>query len=543
MLKRLNILLLAILILSCSREQLTPEREESKFITGKILGYDGKPLELSHLIAKIYGNKMKELLIPTDKNGNFRIEYRKSDLKLSLMFTGVYHNSKSFEFYTMGLPKELELNVKLSPYVFFPEKEGLYVIGNFNNFSFTNNKIPMEIDDEGKYFAFLPNKSDTLFYQILGAIPHRSINGTMSHGYVYDGGGDYRSFIVSKDSIIKIVFDPDKLQKKAKKSVIKSNVNVMNELIGFEKVYYKILEDAFPIYQKTESVSDYVDFIGKKLLEYYKSHTKLQPNIKLELIQKIFYYTFGYQVPKEIFKYYLEQVPATSIIQKDFYLYIIYELVGSKDEKAKKYLVDLYENNVDENIRTDVLKELVRYYHQKKDKKNKMKFYNMLIEKYPNSKAAKYVIKDFSPDKKIEVGKMLPKFELKNLDNENEIINNEYLKGKYWLIDIWAIWCAPCIEEMKYLHDVYKRFGGNKFQIFSISFDARPEDVNEFRKGKWKMPWLNAFAKGAFDGEIGTKFEVMGIPSPILIDPNGKIIELEKLRGDLLKKTLEKYLK
>ncbi len=543
MLKRLNILLLAILILSCSREQLTPEREESKFITGKILGYDGKPLELSHLIAKIYGNKMKELLIPTDKNGNFRIEYRKSDLKLSLMFTGVYHNSKSFEFYTMGLPKELELNVKLSPYVFFPEKEGLYVIGNFNNFSFTNNKIPMEIDDEGKYFAFLPNKSDTLFYQILGAIPHRSINGTMSHGYVYDGGGDYRSFIVSKDSIIKIVFDPDKLQKKAKKSVIKSNVNVMNELIGFEKVYYKILEDAFPIYQKTESVSDYVDFIGKKLLEYYKSHTKLQPNIKLELIQKIFYYTFGYQVPKEIFKYYLEQVPATSIIQKDFYLYIIYELVGSKDEKAKKYLVDLYENNVDENIRTDVLKELVRYYHQKKDKKNKMKFYNMLIEKYPNSKAAKYVIKDFSPDKKIEVGKMLPKFELKNLDNENEIINNEYLKGKYWLIDIWAIWCAPCIEEMKYLHDVYKRFGGNKFQIFSISFDARPEDVNEFRKGKWKMPWLNAFAKGAFDGEIGTKFEVMGIPSPILIAPNGKIIELEKLRGDLLKKTLEKYLK
>lgn len=202
MLRKIIVFITIVIIVSCSKEQLTPIREQKKIISGKILGFDGKPLEMAHLHATIYNSNIKKISVATDKDGNFKIEYDKSDLKLSLNFTGVYHYSELLDIYNIDLPDKVELNVKLKPYTFKPQEKGLVVIGNFNNFSFTYNTIPMELDEDGKYYAMVPNKSDTLFYQILGALPfERSINGTMSHGYVYDGGGDYCSYIVTDTSL------------------------------------------------------------------------------------------------------------------------------------------------------------------------------------------------------------------------------------------------------------------------------------------------------------------------------------------------------
>jgi hypothetical protein len=58
------------------------------------------------------------------------------------------------------------------------------------------------------------------------------------------------------------------------------------------------------------------------------------------------------------------------------------------------------------------------------------------------------------------------------------------------------------------------------------------------------MPWYHVFEPGQFSSTAGEAFEVTGIPRPILIDPQGKIIALEgELRGTSLFKTLDKFLK
>jgi hypothetical protein len=76
----------------------------------------------------------------------------------------------------------------------------------------------------------------------------------------------------------------------------------------------------------------------------------------------------------------------------------------------------------------------------------------------------------------------------------------------------------------------------------SLSLDYLPETVAKFRNEKWKMPWRNSFISSQEVNKMRETFEVSGIPKPILVSAEGKILEVEEgLRGDELEKTLSKY--
>ena len=143
----------------------------------------------------------------------------------------------------------------------------------------------------------------------------------------------------------------------------------------------------------------------------------------------------------------------------------------------------------------------------------------------------------------IALGKTVPEFKLASLEDAQSTISNDLLKGKITMLDFWAVWCGPCIGEMESMHKAYERFKGKKLQIISFSFDAKPEDVVKFREKKWKMPWLHAFIEKGFESDLAKRFEVIGIPKPILVDSEGKILAMEnELRGEELERTLEKFL-
>ncbi len=73
----------------------------------------------------------------------------------------------------------------------------------------------------------------------------------------------------------------------------------------------------------------------------------------------------------------------------------------------------------------------------------------------------------------------------------------------------------------------------------SLSFDRKPQNVVEFRKKRWPMPWMNAFVEGGFRSGTAKTFEVAGIPKPVLVGEDGKIIATEaELRGEKLEETL-----
>jgi len=57
------------------------------------------------------------------------------------------------------------------------------------------------------------------------------------------------------------------------------------------------------------------------------------------------------------------------------------------------------------------------------------------------------------------------------------------------------------------------------------------------------MPWKHAFVENGFGSSIADKFEVVGIPRPVLVGPDGQIVATAgDLHGEKLLKTLERHL-
>ncbi|MDZ7330827.1 MAG: TlpA family protein disulfide reductase [candidate division KSB1 bacterium] len=160
-----------------------------------------------------------------------------------------------------------------------------------------------------------------------------------------------------------------------------------------------------------------------------------------------------------------------------------------------------------------------------------------------NAPGAAFAQQEADPKSSLKVGDLVPDFEILLLDGKQKV-SNKTLKGKFYLLDFWATWCPPCVNEMEHLHRAYQRFKDKNFELISLSLDQSEDDIAKFRQGKWKMPWLHAFMMKDPNRKVVQTFQVQYIPRPILIGPDGRILALESsLRGDALEKTLADFLK
>jgi thiol-disulfide isomerase/thioredoxin len=156
-----------------------------------------------------------------------------------------------------------------------------------------------------------------------------------------------------------------------------------------------------------------------------------------------------------------------------------------------------------------------------------------------NPDVRNYAKLNLSPYRKIMTGKQVPEFSFHLMNDSLKNISRQTFNGKYLLIDFWATWCVPCIEEMPRLHKIYKQYHDKGLDILSISLDEELNVIQKFQLNKWTMPWYNVQATKS--NEAKKLFEVIGIPYPILINTNGKIIATGiELRGKYLEETLAK---
>lgn len=123
----------------------------------------------------------------------------------------------------------------------------------------------------------------------------------------------------------------------------------------------------------------------------------------------------------------------------------------------------------------------------------------------------------------ITKGRPVPDFEIK-INGSGEILSRQKLMGTIYFLDFWMSGCKKCRDTMPFLTDIYQQYQGKKFKIISISLDESFKDVESFRRGKWKMPWLHSLAVGGFENELTIQFEVNHLPKLILVDIDGKII-------------------
>ena len=113
-------------------------------------------------------------------------------------------------------------------------------------------------------------------------------------------------------------------------------------------------------------------------------------------------------------------------------------------------------------------------------------------------------------------------------------------KNKIVMLDFWASWCTPCMNEVPNLKAAYKKFKSKGFEIVSVSVD---EDVEAWKKAvkDKEMDWVQLW-NGLEDLETSpaVKYVVSAIPCTFLIDSEGTIIGRD-LRGNELDEALTDF--
>jgi cytochrome c biogenesis protein CcmG, thiol:disulfide interchange protein DsbE len=113
------------------------------------------------------------------------------------------------------------------------------------------------------------------------------------------------------------------------------------------------------------------------------------------------------------------------------------------------------------------------------------------------------------------VGGKAPDFTVQ--DSERKVALHDF-KGKTVVLNFWATYCAPCVEEMPSLVQLQKQMG-NKITVVAVSEDGDVEKYYAFLK-QYKIDFLTVRDAS---GDSKNLYQTTGIPETFVIDGNGVI--------------------
>ena len=147
--------------------------------------------------------------------------------------------------------------------------------------------------------------------------------------------------------------------------------------------------------------------------------------------------------------------------------------------------------------------------------------------------------------------------ELKFPDLDGREIDLAKYRGKVVLLDFWATWCVPCMEEMPHIKAIYQKYHDQGFEVIGITDDIVPKDPAHPRGSektlaqlkaflvKEDMPWPQLWDTRVQDPptvkRLLRQFDVASLPTGLLIDKDGRLFASDN-RGEKLEANVKKLL-
>lgn len=128
----------------------------------------------------------------------------------------------------------------------------------------------------------------------------------------------------------------------------------------------------------------------------------------------------------------------------------------------------------------------------------------------------------------LSVGDIAPEFEAKRL-NGSTFRLADYRDKKAVLIDFWATWCPPCVDEIPMIKSIAETYRDQGLEVVGVSLDRDEQALRDFVKEE-NLSYVQVFEKEKSQ-TIAKSYGVWGIPSVFLVDKNG-VINAMKLRGN-----------
>lgn len=125
------------------------------------------------------------------------------------------------------------------------------------------------------------------------------------------------------------------------------------------------------------------------------------------------------------------------------------------------------------------------------------------------------------------------------LDDKAKSQNLAQWKGKTLVINFWATWCAPCVQEMPELSALQIQIAKKNAQIIGIGIDSS-SNIQEF-SAKYRINYP-LYVAGMSGTELSRQFGNLagGLPFTVLLSSDGQVkktylgrLKLDQLRADL----------
>ena len=110
-------------------------------------------------------------------------------------------------------------------------------------------------------------------------------------------------------------------------------------------------------------------------------------------------------------------------------------------------------------------------------------------------------------------------------------------KGKWVLLNFWATWCPPCLEEIPDLVEMHNARKDKDFVVIGIAMSSSSDSVIAFTR-QMEISYPIVLGNDRIAAQIG---RVDALPTSYLYDPTGKLVSYQS--GMVTRDAIESYIR
>lgn len=128
------------------------------------------------------------------------------------------------------------------------------------------------------------------------------------------------------------------------------------------------------------------------------------------------------------------------------------------------------------------------------------------------------------------------------VDLEGKPLDLARYKGKVVLVDFWATWCGPCLQEIPNIEEVYEAQNKNGFEVIGVNLDEDRSELTSFLGSK-KLLWTTYVSSKpdavGFQTPLVSEIGISAIPFIALIGKDGNVAEIHVRGRKIAAKVIE----